>query len=809
MTVKGAVLAALVGGASAVSAAPKTWCNPLPMPDYPLGIGAVRGKDFFEKQRKRGVEDPQMHRALADPAFLWDDGKFYVFPTGALGWRSDDCGGTWVKFDAGEKTAPAVAKHRGKYYLMGCSYKMTVPLMRADSPEGPFKVVGTVTLPKAADGSDPLGMVDPALLSDDDRRLYLYWGCSQVGGFWGCELDAANPTNAVGPSVELLTFTPQTQPWEGKKWNRKNAWLEGCWCVKAGGKYHLVYSASGTENPSYAFGDAVCDTPLGKYEKRPDNPFFQKLGGLVTGTGHGSIVRGPDDDFWLITSILVGRFDGFERMVGMDRLRIDANGWFEKREASETPQWLSGSGRRGPTGWIALEGRSDMPEATDGSLKTFWDPKGVTTGTIAFAAPKTIRAFRLIWRELDWNWHAGVRPGANQYRVEFRAPGQSEWKTLHDASANATDLMIDYRETPETVADAVRLVILGGPKGVRLAVTEFTAFGTEPVMTERLYDGWECTTGGRTVRVAVPHDASGADASGYRRTFVCRELSPSGKAYLIFRGARQLSEILVNGKSVELPRDAVSEFVADVTRFVCPGENELKVTAAGLPGSVLFETREGVDGEPVLPKPKKVAGKDLPPGTVCVRLQPSFGVFGAAFNRSLAEHLVSSAKTVGAKAVAVKGMTDEFAEVCAELGVTAVDDETSGEPLLDSLGLPVARPATKPAKVSNFFCKADRDTLPPDGESCAFVEIGVVDPRGVRDHSSAQVVSVAVEDGSADVLSVDNGERRITGPYRWAREIPLKDGRALAVVRRHKGAAGGVTVVVRGEGIYSKRVTFK
>ena len=66
-------------------------------------------------------------------------------------------------------------------------------------------------------------------------------------------------------------------------------------------------------------------------------------------------------------------------------------------------------------------------------------------------------------------------PGPYRYRVDYRSNG--EWWTWLDASRNDTDLLVDYREAPEALADAVRLVVLSAPPGITPGLVEFTVFG--------------------------------------------------------------------------------------------------------------------------------------------------------------------------------------------------------------------------------------------------------------------------------------------------------------------------------------------
>ena len=51
------------------------------------------------------------------------------------------------------------------------------------------------------------------------------------------------------------------------------------------------------------------------------------------------------------------------------------------------------------------------------------------------------------------------------------------WRPLVDASQNAVDLFVDYRETPRVLAKELRIVVLAAPEGVVPGITEFTVFG--------------------------------------------------------------------------------------------------------------------------------------------------------------------------------------------------------------------------------------------------------------------------------------------------------------------------------------------
>ena len=72
----------------------------------------------------------------------------------------------------------------------------------------------------------------------------------------------------------------------------------------------------------------------------------------------------------------------------------------------------------------------------------------------------------------------GIDPGPFRYVVEYAADRKQEtWQTLVNASENTEDLCIDYRQFAPVKAYAIRLRILGAPKGITPGLTSLTAFG--------------------------------------------------------------------------------------------------------------------------------------------------------------------------------------------------------------------------------------------------------------------------------------------------------------------------------------------
>lgn len=484
---------AVAAVASEAPGTPTRLINPLPLPNYPVGR-LVRDLAPGKPNTPVGlwlVERSEQYRELADPTALWFEGKWYLYPSCDLAWVSADEGRTWQHHPLNVRDigyAPTVVRHRGRFLLMASDSA----IYSGPTPLGPFEPIGKLQMP-AIPGLP--SQIDPMLFSDDDGRLYYYWGCTPKSGIWGVELDAADPTRVIGAPKELIPFLPDTYPWErtgSSNQNPNSGWMEGGWMLKHHGRYYLTYSAGGTQYRTYAMGCYVGDSPLGSFAPQKRNPIFRTTSGLVTGTAHGCIVPGPRGELWTFYTVFAGVAHGFERRVGLDRAALDAQGELYVPAATTTPQALPGDAST--EAWPALNeseanlGSSNAPNtsgrlAADNSLTTWWLPDAGDTApslTAHFLARASIRGARVIWRDAGLDTTSGKNPGAFRYRIEAEtAPGT--WTTLIDRSESTEDFLIDYRECAPTSATRARLVILGHPPGIQPAVAEFTVFG----VTER------------------------------------------------------------------------------------------------------------------------------------------------------------------------------------------------------------------------------------------------------------------------------------------------------------------------------------
>lgn len=468
-------------------AAASTFCNPMSIPDMPIGIecwkfndGDVIRKDKIPgwaygcwHGEKDGVKIAHQFRELADPEIHVWDGAWYLYPSCGLLWKSMDCGGTWQHVPLEEHCsnyAPTVTRFRGKYYL--AESHVVRGLMVADSPTGPFRQVGLFDSKTFVSAEDPSINFGDAMLFADGDRLYIYLGCvAKQGCLWGAELDPDNPLRALRPARRLVWFDRVARPW-------MTGALEGSYVFKRGDTYYFTHAGQSPKTRAYATSVWKGKSPLGPFVPQANNPVFSRAESCAVGGGHGGVFQDASGDWWICYTIWpkTPKFHGFERFIGMDRIAFDEKGDMIPGEPTDEPQWLPSTGRTGATGWKALPLTSSAAKAVDQNLRTYetfsGEPKSMT---FEFGCACELRAFRVIWCDLGLDVHRGVRGGPYRYRIERRLG--DGWETWYDASRNETDLTVDYREAPTARAEAVRLTVLEAPKGIVPAVTEFTVFG--------------------------------------------------------------------------------------------------------------------------------------------------------------------------------------------------------------------------------------------------------------------------------------------------------------------------------------------
>lgn len=470
------------------------WCNPLVLENYPVGILAP-GRVGIRPKAAADFSGPQRDfREMGDPEVLYDNGKWYMFPSVGEAYVSEDFV-NWqyhkIQFAGNEKLgyAPTIAKCRGQYLLSSSwPYAGKTEILAASAPLGPYHSLGE---PVDGDGK-PLvpEWIDPMLFCDDDGRLYAYWHFGGAGeGVFGIELEPDNPVQGIGKPVKLLNFTPENIFERFGDFNEHSdfAWIEGESMFKHNGEYYLQYSGCGTQFRAYVIGVARSKSPLGPFTVQK-TPVAREKYGRVCGTGHGGWTTGPDGSVWQFYTVLNRRIHMFERRIGMDRVQFDADGNAHV-PITAVPQSVSG----GELGLLPVsvlkkslastsEGCCYPGFAFDDCTHTWWMPEASDQHPwieVNLLQEFNIYAFQVIWAEEGLDLRRNILPEPAKYKVEFFSGGKEkelvgEW----DFNDNDRDLLIDFHMGDMVTAQYVRLSFLpsANPE-LRRGVNNFTVFG--------------------------------------------------------------------------------------------------------------------------------------------------------------------------------------------------------------------------------------------------------------------------------------------------------------------------------------------
>ncbi len=538
------VLATPLGALALVGASGALWAQqPAARPASPVIGKSARYCNPLPLEASSRDGSPQ-GVSLGDVTVVREGDSYYLFGSGGGAWVSKDFI-DW-KYNAVEvrggrlPVAPHVFKYNGAFYMSGND----APLYKAPNILGPYELLGpwknekgepwTITF----NGRTAAGAFDVDIFVDDDNKPYMYFPGRSTAGIYVAPLDPKDLTHLAAAPKHLFGFDP-SHVWE--RWGERNeytgiAWIEGPWMFKRNGTYYIEYSASGTQWLSYASGIYSAKSPMGPFTYSPRNPLLRKTTGIVTGPGHGSVVKGPDGFWWVFYTIVTSNPPGGRR-IGMDPIDFDANGNPFTRGPSETPQWAPGlvanPVRSGDSGSIpvsvnklrAMHSQSSFSSerpgheaayAIDDSNGTVWQPAendAQPTLTIDLVAPtefETNQLFEIDSSRLEFatggggfggrgaRGAAGAPPAAApapppapapnatiafRYKIEASMDGK-QYNTVVDKTNNNVTRYTEFDEIPPTLCRFVRLTMMDWPRRgtTPLGITEFTVFG-KPIAT--------------------------------------------------------------------------------------------------------------------------------------------------------------------------------------------------------------------------------------------------------------------------------------------------------------------------------------
>ena len=444
----------------------RTYCNPINI-DY----GYTPIPDFSEWGR---------HRATADPVIVTYKGDYYLFSTNQWGyWWSHDMLDwhfisrkflrPWNKgYD--ELCAPAIGILGDTMVVFGSTYTSNFTIWMSTDPKS--------NQWKPLVDSFAIGGWDPAFFTDDDGRFYMYNGSSNAYPLYGIELNRKT-LQPIGTRKETFILQPWRFGWQRFGEHMDNTFLdpfvEGSWMTKHNGKYYLQYGAPGTEFSGYADGVVVGDKPLGVFDKPQSDPLSFHPGGFARGAGHGSTFQDLRDNYWHVSSIVIGVKNSFERRLGIWPAGFDKDDvMYCNTSFGDYPHYIPGertaeynspTGNGGFTGWMLLNYKKPVlvsstlgaghpaNDAVDEDIKTYWSAATGDPGEwiqTDLGQPSTVNAIQINYADQDATF-LGKQTGIFHQYILYASDDGKKWTVLADKSKNQADVPHDYIELQHPV----------------------------------------------------------------------------------------------------------------------------------------------------------------------------------------------------------------------------------------------------------------------------------------------------------------------------------------------------------------------
>jgi len=401
-------------------------------------------------------------REAADPVVQTYHGSYYLFASKSKGYWSSEDMQHWQFIPCSvlpiDLYAPTAMVYGDELYWMVSDINH---LYKTSRPEDGYSwELVTDRLTPYPDQPERTGH-DPDLFLDDDGRVYLYWGCSDIEDIMGIELDPSNEFRPVGKEVTLITHREAEFGWEqpgDRNEIPKAGYNEGPNIFKYEGRYYLHYAAPGTEFDPYGDGLYVGEHPLGPFEHADYSPVSVKPGGWMTGAGHGDTFQDKYGNWWHVATTVISQRMNFERRIGFFPMVMTAKGHpYAMTEWSDCPYVLPDGpvdfSKQAPwTGWMDLSIGKQMSAssekenhpaamAADNSIKTWWSAQTGNPGEwlcVDLGKVSRVNAIQTNFADEDYGYYDPSTPKSPyRYVVEASKDGH-KWKTIFDKSGNDT-----------------------------------------------------------------------------------------------------------------------------------------------------------------------------------------------------------------------------------------------------------------------------------------------------------------------------------------------------------------------------------
>jgi hypothetical protein len=207
---------------------------------------------------------------------------------------------------------------------------------------------------------------------------------------------------------------------------------------------------------------------------------------MVSGTGHGGLVNGPNGSVWQFYTCRIARVHPFERRVGMDRVTFDESG--ESMVAvTSTPQSVS----LGDLGLVPItENKSATASssqpfagpnlAVDACTHTCWAPMPddpAPSLTIDCQEAFAVSALRLIWTDFGLDYDHDQPPEPVRFDIRFYDADNHELTEARlDYRDNAVDHNIEFLTFPPVAARYATVTQDRTHARLHHGITDFTLF---------------------------------------------------------------------------------------------------------------------------------------------------------------------------------------------------------------------------------------------------------------------------------------------------------------------------------------------
>lgn len=470
---------------------PFTFCNPL---DVLIG----------EERSYRGGE----------PVVILYNDDYFLFVSHRKGYWYSNNFRDWTYVDAPNYPGGVVSVVEKDGILYGCSMNNKNVYRTTDPKSGVWEKVAELD-------SDRYG--DANLFVDDDGRVYLYYGWSQIMPFKVVELDPTTFKVIAGPEIcffgDYKNHGFETRRntdviysiFNGRRdyFEEEYPWIEGPWMTKHNGKYYLQYAAIGLELLSYSHGVYVADSPMGPFTYSEHNPLTYRTTGFQVGAGHGSTFHDKNGELWTICMIPAsygGAGRGSE--LAIYPTGVDKDGVMHSNYAyGDYPQYYPGIKKdvtkNNYTGWKLLSRNKKVTVSSekegypaeygdDENFLTCWSAETGEPGEFYQVDLGKVCDIYAIQSNFDHIGAVSQMPARGMgfgapvphpdryqcYFIEASEDGES-WTRIVDKSNNKLDLHHDYVELESPVkARFVRITNVFTHDQANFSIKDFRIFGT-------------------------------------------------------------------------------------------------------------------------------------------------------------------------------------------------------------------------------------------------------------------------------------------------------------------------------------------